>query len=149
MKTDFRIRHEFVETMPPQREEGVLYVSIPFSTAVHNCFCGCGTKVVTPIKPAGWELTYDGDTVSLWPSVGSWGLPCRSHYIIRKDMVTWAGDMSQERIDQGREHDRRSRERYYSEAYTQLPARKETVATGEAGQPLAGHKAWWQRLLGL
>ena len=113
MNTNFRIRHEFVETMPPQREEGVLYVSIPFATAVHNCFCGCGTKVVTPIKPAGWELTYDGDTVSLWPSVGSWGLPCRSHYIIRKDTVVWAGDMSQERIDQGRAHDRKMRDRYY------------------------------------
>lgn len=60
-------------------------MSIFFATAVHNCFCGCGSKVVTPIKPAGWELTYDGDTVSLWPAVGSWGLPCRSHYIIRKD----------------------------------------------------------------
>jgi hypothetical protein len=49
MRTGVKIKHKFVEFIPKEREEGVLYVSIPYATAVHNCFCGCGLKVVTPI----------------------------------------------------------------------------------------------------
>ena len=29
-----------------------------------------GNKVVTPISPADWQLFYDGDTVSVTPSIG-------------------------------------------------------------------------------
>lgn len=113
MKKDFPITHEFVEFIPAQRAERTIYVSIPYATAVHNCFCGCGEKVVTPISPTGWRLTFDGDTVSFLPSVGSWGLECRSHYVIERDTVCWAGDMSQEAIDRGRARDRRAREEYF------------------------------------
>src|ERR1035438_8131146 len=74
-----RIRHEFVEFIPKERQEGVLYISIPYAMTVHNCFCGCGLKVVTPISPVGWKLTFDGDTVTLSPSIGSSSFPCRSH----------------------------------------------------------------------
>jgi hypothetical protein len=35
-----------------------------------------------PISPADWQLAYDGDTVSLTPSIGNWGFPRRSHYWI-------------------------------------------------------------------
>lgn len=146
MRKNFTIRHEFVELMPQERTEGVLYISIPFSTAIHNCFCGCGTKIVTPIKPTGWEMTYNGDHVSLWPSIGSWGLRCRSHYIIHRDTVVWAGDMSQERIDQGRAHDRTLRDHYYER---DAPGR----ASPERSKPLPHESAksqkWWQRLLDL
>jgi hypothetical protein len=44
MRSPVNIRHEFVEFIPKERQEGVLYVSIPYATAVHNCFCGCGLK---------------------------------------------------------------------------------------------------------
>lgn len=84
MKTSFQIRHEFVEFIPKARWAGVLYVSIPYATAVHDCFCGCGTKVVTPISPVGWQLTFDGESVSLSPSVGNWSFVCRSHYFIQR-----------------------------------------------------------------
>src|SRR5271167_3964779 len=108
MRRPIMIRHEFVEFIPKDREEGVLYVSIAYATAVHNCFCGCGTKVVTPISPVGWQLTFDGETVSLAPSVGNWSFQCRSHYIyiIRHDTVVWAGDMSEDAVAQGRARDR-------------------------------------------
>ena len=95
------IRHEFVEYVPAQLAEGVLYVSIPYATAVHTCACGCGHKVVTPITPADWSLLFDGDAVSLEPSIGNWGFPCRSHYWIRSNKIRWAGSWSDDRVAEG------------------------------------------------
>jgi Family of unknown function (DUF6527) len=74
------IQHQFVDTVPDALQEGVVYVCIPYTTAVHRCLCGCGEEVVTPIRPTGWSLTFDGVTVSLHPSIGNWDFPCRSHY---------------------------------------------------------------------
>ena len=74
MKWNGRITHEFVDTVPAAREEGKVYVSMKYASAVHSCFCGCGTKVVTPISPTGWNLTFDGDTVSFNPSNRQLGL---------------------------------------------------------------------------
>lgn len=71
MRTE-RLEPKFVEAIPEQLESGYLYVSIRFRTAQHLCACGCGSSVVTPIKPAKYSLTYNGETVSLWPSVGNW-----------------------------------------------------------------------------
>ena len=115
MRRPFKIRHEFVEFIPKDREDGVLYVSIPYATAVHNCFCGCGLKVVTPISPVGWMFAYDGETVSLSPSVGNWSFPCRSHYFIRHDTVVWARNMSQDEIEWGRARDRMARAEHFDE----------------------------------
>jgi len=50
------VSHEFVEFIPATPEEGILYISIPYGTAIHMCACGCGNKVVTPISPAEWHL---------------------------------------------------------------------------------------------
>ncbi len=113
MKPPRTIRHEFVEAVPREREEGVLYISIPFSTAVHSCFCGCGLKVVTPIRPTEWQLAFDGEAVTLWPSVGNWDYPCTSHYWIRGDRVFWAGPMSRAEIEAGRARDRAARDTHY------------------------------------
>ena len=107
------IKHEFVEFIPKQRQEGVLYISIPYATAVHNCFCGCGLKVVTPISPVGWKLIFDGDTVTPSPSVGSSSFPCRSHYFVRRNKVVWCRNMSQDEIEWGRARDRRARDHYF------------------------------------
>jgi hypothetical protein len=38
------ISHEFVEFVPSELKEGVLYVSVQYATAVHKCACGCGHK---------------------------------------------------------------------------------------------------------
>ncbi len=113
MKGPLPIKHEFVEFIPKQRQEAVLYVSIQFATAVHNCFCGCGLKVVTPISPVGWQVTFDGETVTLFPSIGNWSFPCRSHYFIRRNIVVWAGDMSREEIEWDRARDREARDRHF------------------------------------
>ncbi len=50
-------------------------------------------------------MTFDGETVSVTPSVGNWALPCRSHYIIHQGRIQWAGDWTDERIRIGREND--------------------------------------------
>jgi hypothetical protein len=65
------LTHQFGEYVPSELADGVLYISIPYRTVVHRCLCGCGNKVVTPISPAEWQLTYDGETISLTPSIGN------------------------------------------------------------------------------
>ena len=88
------LRHRFVENIPEVLEPGVLYVSIPYRTMVHRCACGCGEEVVTPIGPAAWTMTYDGDGVTIAPSIGNWSLPCRSHYWIERSQVRWVPSYS-------------------------------------------------------
>jgi hypothetical protein len=122
MRPPRHIRHEFIELAPKTLEEGILYVSVEYASAVHNCFCGCGIKVATPISPTDWKLTFDGDTVSLWPSVGNWDFPCRSHYFIERNVVRWAGAMTREEIEEGRAADRRRTTAYYSQTPTAVIA---------------------------
>lgn len=115
-KAEVVISFEFVEFIPEDLQERTLYISIPYCTAVHKCICGCGREVVTPLAPTAWRLIFDGKTVSLEPSIGSWSLPCRSHYVITKNNVVWAGQWSDKRIAKGREREANARERYYAGA---------------------------------
>ena len=115
------IAHEFVEFVPADLAEGVVYVSIPYSTIVHKCLCGCGMKVVTPIRPDKWTLTYNGETISLDPSIGNWSFPCRSHYFIRKGRVLEAGPMSQSEVRRGRAHDAELTAAFHGEAASSRP----------------------------
>jgi hypothetical protein len=103
----------FVEFVPSQLEEGKLYVSIEYATSVHLCACGCGNKVVTPISPAEWQLIWDGDTVSLFPSIGNWEFPCRSHYWVRRSEIHWAPQWTAREIAKGRTRDAGDLARYY------------------------------------
>ncbi len=100
--TSASIAHEFVDSMPPDLKSGVVYVSIGFRTTMHLCACGCGIEVVMPLRPTAWSLTYDGDAISMSPSVGNWSFPCRSHYWIRRGRVEWAGDWSDKQVEDGR-----------------------------------------------
>lgn len=103
----------FVEYVPKVLKPGVLYLALDHATVVHLCACGCGTKVVTPLGPARWRLTFDGDTVSLWPSIGNWQFPCRSHYWIRESAVAWAAPMTDDEVAALREEEASTLERYY------------------------------------
>lgn len=113
MKKGFVIKHEFVEYIPNVLEDRIIYISVEFATAVHSCFCGCGNKVVTPLSPTDWRLTFNGETVSLYPSIGNWNLECKSHYWIRNNRVEWAREWSRERIDTARKREREEKARYY------------------------------------
>ena len=93
---------EFVNRIPDILSSDVLYVSVFLATAVHQCCCGCGNEVVTPLSPTGWSLTFDGKSVSLSPSVGNWGFQCRSHYWIRCNRVIWATPWTRKRGKKGR-----------------------------------------------
>jgi hypothetical protein len=101
------IRTEFVDRIPKTLSEGVLYISRKYSTAAHNCYCGCGVKIVTPIKPGRWQLVLDGDRASLYPSVGNWSSACQSHYWIRNNQIEWARSYSDAEIAANRQDDYR------------------------------------------
>ncbi|MDQ0614042.1 hypothetical protein QF046_001683 [Microbacterium sp. W4I4] len=101
----------FVDYIPNELEEGILYIAAEFGAVVHLCFDGCGERVSTPLHPGQWTLTFDGTTVSLSPSVGNWGLPCRSHYIIRRNRVVWAADWSTEAVVRSAASDRQAVDR--------------------------------------
>jgi hypothetical protein len=102
----------FVVSFPDRLEAGKLYVSMEFASVAHLCACGCGAEVVTPLSPTDWRLSFDGIGITLDPSIGNWRLPCRSHYLIRKNEVVWVGDMSAEHIEHGRRRDRLAKHRY-------------------------------------
>lgn len=107
------IKPKFVDIMPSKMEEGILYISKKYKTAVHLCCCGCGNKVATPLKPGGWKLALDNGNVTLNPSVGNSNFPCRSHYIINHGSIRWAPKMSDEAIAFTRKRDQAAREAYY------------------------------------
>lgn len=109
------LSHQFVECIPSALQEGILYASIEHSTAVHRCCCGCGLEVVTPLSPTDWALTFDGDSISLNPSIGNWSLPCKSHYWIEKNRVFWARRLSQVAIEKIRARDKAAKVAYFGE----------------------------------
>ncbi|MBX9789997.1 MAG: hypothetical protein K2Y37_13850 [Pirellulales bacterium] len=93
-----RLEHRFVKHAPDLLEPGILYISMEYCTVTHSCCCGCGEEVVTPLGPTDWKLTFDGETISLWPSVGNWTLKCRSHYIIDHGRVLKAPPLTKRQI---------------------------------------------------
>lgn len=106
------IKHKFVDLIPQIVEEGVLYISIPYATAIHKCACGCGEIVVTPIKSTDWALTWNGETITINPSIGNWTLPCNSHYFIVKNKVVWSRKWSELEIKLGRTKDKKIKSRH-------------------------------------
>lgn len=107
------INHVFVDRIPVQLEDGLLYVCIEFATAVHLCACRCGNEVVTPLSPTDWRLVFDGETVSLHPSIGNWSFACQSHYWIVRNRIRWSRRWSPGEIARVRDLDIRAKERQF------------------------------------
>ncbi|RYE53509.1 MAG: hypothetical protein EOP48_14240 [Sphingobacteriales bacterium] len=107
------LKFRFVEFIPSLLEEGVLYITVVYKTAVHLCACGCGNEVVTPITRTDWRLTFDGKSISLFPSIGNWSFDCKSHYWIKKNKVVLAPSWSDFEIDFGRQKDVARKEKYF------------------------------------
>lgn len=101
--------HSFVETFPDELGEGTLYVSVEYGSSAHRCFCGCGYEVYNKFSPHDWEMSFDGQNVSLWPSVGNWSFPCQSHYWITNGKIRHASTLSKETIESGRRADLKRR----------------------------------------
>lgn len=109
------LQHEFIELVPPVLEDGVLYISVEYCSAIHKCVCGCGNKVVTPLSPTDWELTFDGKNVSLSPSIGNWNFDCRSHYWIVKNEIRFSsGRWTDKEIENGRKQDKDRKRDFYA-----------------------------------
>lgn len=105
MRKISKLQHRFVEGFPEKLEPGIFYIALDFATMSHLCCCGCGQEVITPLSPHDWKITFDGENITVHPSIGNWSLTCRSHYFIRKNHVQWAADWSDEQIREGREQD--------------------------------------------
>lgn len=110
------LEHRFVKHLPEKIEPDVLYISMEYGTAAHSCCCGCGEEVVTPFTPTDWSMTFDGETVSLHPSIGNWSLACRSHYVIKRGRAIEAGPWTDEQIVAERQRDRAAKAHHYGAA---------------------------------
>lgn len=107
------LQHRFVNNIPEHIEDGILYISMEYSTAIHKCVCGCGNEVVTPFSPTDWRLTFDGKTVSLHPSIGNWSFDCKTHYWIVNNKICIAGKWEENEIRTGRKKDKKRKKKYY------------------------------------
>jgi hypothetical protein len=58
-------------------------------------------------------MTYDGETISLWPSIGNWTLACRSHYVIERNQVIEARPWSDRQVAGERHRDHAAKARHY------------------------------------
>lgn len=132
---------EFVEFIPSPIQEGVLYVSMQYGTAVHLCCCGCGNKVITPFTPTDWKLTFDGVSVSLSPSIGNWNFKCQSHYWIKRNKIEWSGQMSQKEIEKIRKIDKSSKKAYF--------LKDESISTEVNQIPISKKPSIWEAVLKL
>lgn len=151
----------FVEEVPTQMQPGVLYVSMGCATAMHLCACGCGAETVTPLSPTDWVLFYDGEAVSLHPSIGNWSLPCRSHYFIEDGKVVWAAPMSDAVIRRGRAWDRTRKAAFYAKQNQRVqpiltveeggeatlkPRNVETSASAKAAENPGKRQSVWTKI---
>ena len=132
------IQHKFVEYIPNNPEQDILYISVEYKTAVHLCVCGCGNKVVTPLSPTDWELAFDGKSISIHPSIGNWNFDCKSHYWIKKSKIEWSGSWSDDQISNGRQADKVAKEKYY----TSEPEKK-------VQNDVKKKKSFWDLILGV
>jgi hypothetical protein len=135
------LRHAFVEFIPDQLEEGVVYISIEHTTAAHKCACGCGSEVFTPLSSTDWKLIFNGETVSLSPSIGNWSFDCQSHYWIEQNRIRWAPRWSRAEIDRGRRLDRLAKER------GPIGVAESNASLGDDGQTRGGVGLWMRRIL--
>lgn len=136
------LEHRFVQYLPETLEPGILYISLEYVTASHLCCCGCGEEVVTPLSPVAWRMTFDGETISLWPSIGNWNLQCRSHYIIERGRIVVAAPWSNEQVAAERKRDSKAKAEFFGEP-------KETPLVPEpadAGPKQSEKESWWREM---
>ncbi|MBY3026677.1 DUF6527 family protein [Rhizobium leguminosarum] len=138
------LKHQFVEYFPEELSPGILYIAMEYGTASHRCCCGCGEEVVTPFTPTDWNMTYDGETVSLHPSIGNWNSACRSHYVVKRGKVIEAGPWSDDDVKAERERDRAAKAQFYGKStrIEALPTVTSAVSTPPAVQKKLLARLW-------
>lgn len=90
------ITPKYLDEIPNELEEGILYISEGYKVAIHLCACGCKGKTVTPLKTIakiiGWTLTKNQDKVTLNPSIGNFSGEApnyHAHYFIVNNKINW------------------------------------------------------------
>ena len=95
------LKCKFVDTIPVQKDEGILYVSYKHDTTTHLCPCGCKNIVPLPISHEGndfpgsnydlhrWEFTHLDKIPTIRPSINSVSFECKSHYFITQGKIIW------------------------------------------------------------
>ena len=124
---------EFVELAPAQLKDSVLYVSMVHSCVIHRCCCGCGEKVVTPLSPGEWQLSFDGEAISLHPSIGNSRFRCRSHYWIRQGQVIWVPTLSPAETETARKWGRAARDAHFNSRRPEAVVPAPSVPTKKSG----------------
>jgi len=94
MKTLRKVEIEpvFVDEMPDTYVRGKVYICEQYGTSAHICLCGCDNKVVMPLDDGSkwWRLVKENNgKVSFIGSVGCYNFPCKSHYIITKNIANF------------------------------------------------------------
>lgn len=98
MKTIKKVQIEpifFDECLPPKEEfeGGKIYISRKYHGAAHLCLCGCGLYVFMDINHEnynyGWDLIENNGKITFSPSIGNFQYPCKSHYIITKNIANF------------------------------------------------------------
>lgn len=92
--------------------------------------------MVTPLNPAQWAVTYDGENVSLNPSIG--GGRCNSHYFLTRGRVRWAMPLTEHQRRRAAERDK---------AALQLGIGMEDEFAAEAVPAGANATPWWRGVL--
>lgn len=108
------LNHTFVEHIPDTLKPGILYISMEYATAAHSCCCGCGEEIITPFTPTDWRMTFDGDSVSISPSIGNWTLDCSSHYVIKQGRIIEAAPWTDVQVASERERDENAKAAHYA-----------------------------------
>jgi hypothetical protein len=147
-----RLEHSFVDEIPDQLEGGILYAALNHRTTIHLCCCGCKNEVVLPLNPVEWKLTFDGESVSMNPSVGNWHFPCRSHYWIRNGRIQWAAQWTDEQIENSMAREQRMLDNQLRQTtVTQAPATEGGSSSSSTTKPESFGsriRAFWTRLFG-
>lgn len=124
----------FVDRIPEQLTDGMLYVSMEYGTVVHRCACECGGEVITPLTPTDWTLIYNGDGVSLRPSISNSSSGCGAHYFVTDSTVRWCRPLTPVQTAGRQARDRFAKDVYYADATS-----SET--------PLVAAPSWARRVL--
>lgn len=79
----------FSDKIPEELAPGILYISMSHRIAKHLCPCGCGKVITIIFDPELWTMKFDGETVTIFPSIGNYNIPCKSHYYISGNQIEW------------------------------------------------------------
>ena len=145
MKPEIVLAYEFVEHIPEELKERMLYISKTHGTAAHKCCCGCGREVVTPLSPTGWQLTFDGQVGFALPLYRKLEPALPVSLLHHEEQGDLGAAMDEGTDCQGTSGRRaRAKERYYAEAQSPpAPQELSSVPPPTGGQP---RESLWQMI---